>query len=835
MTAAPAAAPWRRVAILAFAVLAATAALTFGPVSSMGPFGALSVPWLALLVAFAACEVFLIHIEHRREAVSLSLSTIPLVVGLYTVDPVALVAARVIGSGIALVVHRRQAPLKLAVNLGHMGLEAVVAILVFRALAPGGELGPASWPAAVAAALASDLVQSAVLVTAISLYQRRWEGALTETMALGTAARLVDTAVALVVVSVLRAEPAAVALLGLAGFALVWSYRAHTALRVQHRQLEHLYDFTQVMGDAVLAERTVEALLRQACDLLHSDAAWVYVERGGKTHRVGTTVEGALTLAEVAPGSPDALVEEGVRGRSRPELITATATPALAALGVAEALAAELRSGTTAVGTLVVADRSGEVRAFDDEDLRLFAMLANHAGMALANSQLVDRLRMNADESEYQSLHDSLTDLPNRAHFSRRLEERLAAGSALGVLLLDLDGFKDVNDTLGHQHGDLLLQQVAKRLRTALRHGDTLARLGGDEFAVLLPDVVGSQAAVSVARGLVAALERPFDVSDVSVEIGGSVGVALSPLHGMEADGLLQRADIAMYLAKANHTGVEVYDAERDGHTPERLALVGELRHAIAEGHLEVHYQPQMSLATGDVVGAEALVRWQHPTRGWLPPDEFVAVAERTGLVRPLTSFVLETALRECARWREGDGPERISVNLSARSLLQPTFPDDVRTLLRDTGVPAEALCLELTETSILVEPRRTVPVLQQLAQTGITIAIDDFGTGQSSLAYLKQLPVGEIKIDKSFVMTMEEDRADEAIVCSIIQLAANLDLPVVAEGVESMALAARLRGAGCGFAQGFGFSKALPAESFVAWVEEWRKRPGVGELRVVG
>ena len=812
-----------RVLALALSALAATAALVAGPVGALGPFGDMVAPGLLFVAAFAATEVLLIHIEHRREAVSLSLSTIPLVVGLYIADPATLVLARLLGSGIALVVHRRQQPVKLLVNLGHMGLEATVAILVFRALAPE-TFGRGSWLAAFAATIASDLVQTAVLVTAISLYQRRWEGALGESMVIGTMARLLDTAVALVVVSVLRSEPAAVFLLAFASFALVWSYRAHTALREQHRRLEQLYDFTHVMGDAVLAERTVEALLRQAAELLHSDVAWVYVDIDGIPHRVAAQPDGPLLVEPVVAGSAAAAVHARVTGSNAAVLLHPADTPALRELGVSEALATELRSGATAVGALVVADRSGQVRSFDANDLRLFAMLANHAGMALANSQLLDRLRDHAAASEYQSLHDALTDLPNRTLFARRLEERLAAGGTVGVLLLDLDGFKDVNDTLGHQHGDLLLRQVAARLRDTLRQGDTIARLGGDEFAVLLPDVFAVDAAVGVARGLVAALERPFDVADVSIEIGASIGVALAPAHGLDAAGLLQRADIAMYLAKGNQSGVEVYDGARDAHTPERLALVGELRHAIAEGHLEVHYQPQIDLVTGVVEGAEALVRWQHPTRGWLPPDEFVAVAERTGLVRPLTQFVLETALRECARWRRTGGPERISVNLSARSLLQPTLPDDVRALLREADVPPQALCLELTETSILVEPRRTVQVLQRLAEIGITIAVDDFGTGQSSLAYLKNLPVGEIKIDKSFVMSMATDHSDEAIVCSIIQLAANLNLPVVAEGVETLALAHRLRLAGCRIAQGFGFSKALPSADFDRWVREWRE-----------
>jgi len=430
-------------------------------------------------------------------------------------------------------------------------------------------------------------------------------------------------------------------------------------------------------------------------------------------------------------------------------------------------------------------------------------------------------VREQAAASRHQSLHDGLTGLPNRTMFSERLADRLRDGSEVAVLLLDLDRFKEVNDTLGHHHGDLLLQEVGVRLRQTLRNGDLVARLGGDEFAILLPDIAGDAAAVQVARGIVVSLERPFAMGDVTVDVGVSIGIAIAPRHGRKAGTLLQRADVAMYAAKADQSGVELYSAERDEYSPERLSLVSELRAAVQGGGLELHFQPQVDLKTGMVFGAEALVRWRHPERGLVPPDEFIGIAERTGLIGPLTSWVMEEALRQQALLASAGRPLRMSVNLSPRSLLQPSLVDEVVGLLHRTGVAPGWVCLELTESSLMADFRRTAAVLERLRAIGVTIAIDDFGTGHSSLAYLKQLPVDELKIDKSFVLSMLSDSSDEAIVRTVVDLARNLRLPVVAEGVESGDVALALRALGCGMAQGYFFSRPLPAAEFGLWLAE--------------
>jgi diguanylate cyclase (GGDEF)-like protein len=433
------------------------------------------------------------------------------------------------------------------------------------------------------------------------------------------------------------------------------------------------------------------------------------------------------------------------------------------------------------------------------------------------------RLRRQATENRHQALHDSLTDLPNRVLFNDRIEQALRQARRerlLGaVLLIDLDRFKEVNDTLGHQKGDLLLKEIGVRLGGALRESDTIARLGGDEFGVLLPSLGSAAGATKVAEKIRASLEHVFLVDDLPVQIDASVGIALYPQHGEDVDMLLQHADVAMYEAKRTHGGFEIYSVEHDPYNPVRLAMVSELRKALEEKQVLLHYQPKLDLKSGEVIGAEALVRWQHPTRGLIPPDEFVPMAERTGLIRPLSRFVLNAALAQCREWRDSGLDLKVAVNLSARNLLDPSLPEDVSHLLATWGVPAGMLELEITESTIMVDPARAMEVLRHLHAMGIALSIDDFGTGYSSLAYLKELPVDELKIDRTFVATMATNRGDAFIVRSTIELAHNLSLQVVAEGVEDERTMTELAELGCNIAQGFHLSRPLPPQEFASWL----------------
>jgi diguanylate cyclase (GGDEF)-like protein len=438
-------------------------------------------------------------------------------------------------------------------------------------------------------------------------------------------------------------------------------------------------------------------------------------------------------------------------------------------------------------------------------------------------------LRHQAEVNEHQALHDSLTNLPNRTLFHDRVHQALASARRdhlhAAVMIMDLDRFKEVNDTLGHASGDELLKQVGLRLSESLRESDTVARLGGDEFGVLLPKVVDAEAAVAVARKLRTTLEEPFTIHGLALQMEASIGIALYPDHGGDVQSLLQRADVAMYVAKEHPTGCEVYTRERDGYSPDRLTLLTELRRAIDRGELLLHYQPKANLRTGEILGVEALVRWQHPERGMIPPDEFIPAAQKTGVIGPLTMFVLDEALRQCRTWSLQGLELCVAVNLSTRNLLDLHLPEAVAELLARWEVPARLLELEITESTILADPVRAMQILSRLDEMGVRLSIDDFGTGYSSLAYLKRLPVDELKIDKSFILGMDESENDEVIVRSTIDLGRNLGLRVVAEGVESPQAWSRLAQLGCNVAQGYFLSRPVPAEDLTEWLADRASR----------
>jgi diguanylate cyclase (GGDEF)-like protein/PAS domain S-box-containing protein len=437
---------------------------------------------------------------------------------------------------------------------------------------------------------------------------------------------------------------------------------------------------------------------------------------------------------------------------------------------------------------------------------------------------ITDRLALQ-DEMEFRALHDTLTDLPNRQLLADRFGQALRAdnraGTRTGLLVVDLDRFKEVNDTFGYRCGDELLRQVGPRLAGVLREVDTVARLGGDEFAVLLPNVQCAGDATKVAFKLAAALEMPFHVEGVDLDVEASIGVVISGEHGQDVTTLLQHADIAMDAAKTQTLGVFAYDPAFDSHTPSKLALLGDLRRALEHDELVLHYQPKVSLSTGDVVGAEALVRWQHPERGLVLPDDFIPMAEHTALIGPLTRHVLDIALAQARTWIDASRPVPIAVNLSARNLHNEHFAAQVAELLAAHDVPAHLLELEVTESAIMIDPVRAQQMLEQLSALGLRISIDDFGSGYTSLGQLTSLPVSELKIDRSFVMTMAEDPGNAMIVQSIVDLGHNLGITLVAEGVETEQSLTTLAGLGCDVAQGYHICRPIPAAAFDIWCAE--------------
>jgi diguanylate cyclase (GGDEF)-like protein len=399
------------------------------------------------------------------------------------------------------------------------------------------------------------------------------------------------------------------------------------------------------------------------------------------------------------------------------------------------------------------------------------------------------------------------------------------------VAIIDLDRFKEVNDTLGHQAGDRLLIEAGRRLRRTLGASDTIARLGGDEFALILPRVRDGRDAAAVAARIAEALGDPVSLDGVLIQLDASVGIALHPDHGDDPGTLLRHADVAMYEAKRDQAGHLLYSTAYDPYSPDRLGLVAELRRALDDRALVLHYQPKVSVDGGVLHGVEALVRWPHATRGLIAPGEFIPLAEHTGLIRPLTVHVLELALAQCRRWLDDGLAIPIAVNISARSLLDEAFPDELAAQLHAAGVPPELLELEVTESSMLESPERARVLLDRLSAMGVAIAVDDFGTGYSSMAQLKALPVRRLKIDRGFIAAMGEDDRDAFIVRSAIQLGHDLGMAIVAEGVEDERTLQALHGLGCDAAQGFYIQRPVAPEQLADWLHEHGRTRTIVEL----
>ncbi|MDT8453146.1 MAG: EAL domain-containing protein [Gammaproteobacteria bacterium] len=436
---------------------------------------------------------------------------------------------------------------------------------------------------------------------------------------------------------------------------------------------------------------------------------------------------------------------------------------------------------------------------------------------------LASAIQTETSALEHQALHDPLTDMPNRKLFNNQLQQLISNSipnhDNFVLILSDLNRFKEINDTLGHHIGDVVLQKVAERLNDTLRSNDLVARLGGDEFGILLANSTIEQAKITVKK-ILEAFEQAFDIEDHNLDIGLSMGLVEYPQHGNDVNILLQRADVAMYSAKNNHLGFCVYKPSEDGHAVSRLALAAELRQAINSQTLRLFYQPKIDLSTGQIYGAEALLRWEHPERGFISPDDFIPLAEHTGLISAITCFVIDSAARQCAAWNALGHKLMISINVSMNCIHNARLPAKLNEVILTNKIAPDQITLELTENIFIKDPVRSKKILNNISQMGVGISIDDFGTGYSSMAYLKQLPVSEIKIDRSFVLEMLEDENDEVIVHATIDLAHNLGIKVIAEGVESLEVAKRLKELNCDAAQGFYLGHPMEVDDFVEYLK---------------
>jgi diguanylate cyclase (GGDEF)-like protein len=788
------------------------------------PFGH-RLPWWGLALLSAVAELAVLHIQVRREAQAVSLSEIPQVVGLFMATPVSFGLGRVVGVFATCLLRRRQAPLKLAFNVAQVALESAVAVLVFHGvLALVGTAAPGCWLAALAATASVGAVSAAGITVVVGVA----EGALDRRALLlepitGAAASMVVAVAGLITVWLVHDNRWNAVLLVAAVAALLVGYRGYATLAERHLSLERLYQFSQVVSANPEVDQVLQTILAQATEVLRAGHAEVLFLPGGESDRavrVSAVAGGRLARRETAvAGLWERAIADG------PVLIARESRHApdrefLAAEGIRDAIIVPLRGEAGLIGALLVGDRLGAVRSFDTEDMRLLETVAAHASTALRNSQLIDRLR-------YEAAHDALTGLPNRTALRRDLEDLLVrrGSGPTAVLVLDLDGFKHVNDTLGHHQGDVLLQLIGERLPAAVPAGALVARLGGDEFAVVVPGATAAQAE-AVGLDLLRMLVEPLLVGGMRLEMSASIGIALAPEHADDVATLMRRADMAMYQGKSTGRAITVFDpATHRQDSPDQLALVSELRHGISDGDLRLYVQPKADATTGRVVGAEALVRWQHPEKGLIMPDEFIPIAERNGLIRHLTTAVLRDAITALAGWVAAGARLSIAVNLSPRGLLDSGLPDEVTELLAAAGMDPSLLTLELTESSMMTDPARVAVLLGELHAMGVKLSIDDFGTGYSSLSSLRKLPLDEIKIDKSFVMGIEENADDEMIVRSMVDLGTNLGLDVVAEGVENNRIWQMLRRMGCTHVQGYYLSRPIPVADFPAWLADYQLR----------
>jgi diguanylate cyclase (GGDEF)-like protein len=633
---------------------------------------------------------------------------------------------------------------------------------------------------------------------------------------------IANTCLALGAAALLWGQSDGVWLLGAIVAVQLVLYRAYSALSQRYANLQRLYEFTGAVQSAPAGSRAAVVVLDAARSLLRATTAELVVltndGASGTLSRVlddGVELDRVTSLDPLGPLWEQALVEgSSVLATSSSRRWSGRSQP-VARPFVKDALIVPIRQGDQIVGAMSVSEREGDVGTFDRADLQLFETVVNHAAVALELARTVAQL-------EHDSLHDALTGLPNRTLFNIGVDEAMSRrqpDTKLAVLLIDLDRFKEINDTLGHHYGDLLLREVGVRLSRLSAGELTLARLGGDEFAIVLEGLDDDNDAREAATHIRDLLECPFDLNGLDVDVGASIGLALCPDHGEDPVTLLQRADVAMYAAKKS-AGVEVYCSDRDHYSPRRLRMIGELRNAIESHELLLHYQPKVEIATGTVVGVEALLRWPRDDERFVPPDEFIPLAEHTGLIRPLTHYVLDCAIAQCREWIARGLSLQVSINVSARNLLDPELTTTVRHALAKHHVDASNLVVEITESCIMADPNQAIAVLGELVDLGVGVSVDDFGTGYSSLAYLKRLPVTELKIDKSFVQGMDRDPQDAAIVRTVLDLGANLGLTVTAEGIETAEVWNALHQLGCTLGQGYYFSKPLPADDLAKWLE---------------
>jgi diguanylate cyclase (GGDEF)-like protein len=786
------------------------------------------LPGWALVPMFYVAEISVVHLRFRRDAHSFSMSEIPLVLGLFFAEPALLVPAQIVGSLIALTVHRRQPPLKLTFNVTQFALQSCVAAFVFHGVvALGDPLGPPGWAGAVLASQAALLLADGLINAAIGLSGDRLASqAAWGVLATGVAATAMNTSLALVGVTILSRDLGAAWLAAVPPVVLFIAYRAYSAKRREHERLESLYEATRALHASPQLESALSTAVAQARELFDAQVSEIILfpraqEDVAFSTRLGPgddlTVMTPLEV-ELPPELRSELVEQRRTVLLPRPISAASAVGYVAERDLKDAVIAPLLDDGRVTGLLVVGNRLGDVSTFEEQDVKMLETLTQHVSVSLENGRLEDSLAELTElkeELRHRAFHDSLTGLPNRTLFTERVAHALArrdrSPTPLAVLFLDVDDFKTINDSLGHTAGDQVLRIVADRLRRCLRPSDTVARLGGDEFGILVDDMADAGDALVAAERILAALSEPAFLEGREVSIRASLGITLDA-HGHRAETLLRNADLAMYMAKRRgKSRYQVFEAGMHAEMVERLELTAALTRAIEQRQFILEYQPIVNLGSGAIEGVEALVRWRHPTRGLLSPADFIPLAEETGLIVPMGWAILREACARAARWHGSAGlPLAVSVNLSPKQLTDPQLVAGVRATLEESGLDPGALILEITEDVLMHEVETTMRTMRELKALGVHLAIDDFGTGYSSLSYLERFPVDMLKIAKTFVDGLGNGTERSTLVEAVIRLGEALGLRTVAEGIETAEQLDRLRGLRCEQGQGYLFARPL-------------------------
>jgi diguanylate cyclase (GGDEF)-like protein len=818
-------------------VVAAAAAVIFArqPWGSPAPNDNLGIPWWLLVLGFYITEGFVVHFQFRREAHTISLSEIPLVLGLFSTSPFRLVLAQLIGAGFALALRRKQRPLKAAFNLAQFAFCTSVAIQTFYALGGPQSQGPRAWGAAFAATALASVTGLVLVMCVVFLAEGHLRlRELPEVAVVSLTGSFASTSFALAALALVEAQPGAAWLLIGPCAALVLAFYAYTSQRRKHENVEFLYESLRSTQAATDFASVVEQLLLGARKMLRAELAEILLFPSTSPDQVLRSTIGPADRTLMEPellGSLERRALDLVLTQEEALLLpkkreSQLLDAYLEERGVEDGMMVALRAEERVLGTLLIGERSGDIDTFSLDDARLLETFARHASVLLQNEQLeksLAQLTELQDQLKHQAYHDGLTGLPNRAFFSEKLEDSLRTARSDGfepaVLYLDLDDFKMINDRLGHTAGDELLVIIAHRLKTSVRRHELPARLGGDEFAVLIRDA-RTTPPEEVAARLVGELGGPYMLHGHELPLHVSVGIATSAT-GHTADELLSNADLAMYSIKEGKDRGDSSYAVFEMGMRERLhrqhELATSLSRALEADDLTVHYQPIVSLTGGDTVGLEALARWRRRGFQIAPPAEFLHAAQKAGLMVEIGQAMLGKACVQMKAWQEAL-PHRsdlcVNVNLSPAEFQNPNLSKEVAGALLEARLDPHCLILEITESTAMLDPDQTLDTMSNLRRLGVRFALDDFGTGHSSLSHLCDFSFDYLKIAKTFVDRLRLPSRGSELPGAIVQLGESLGLTVVAEGIESPEQAMMLRALDCQLGQGFHFSPPLDIEA---------------------